>query len=552
MKKLLVIRGVFFFILTVALVAEANDRADKAAQVAVVPFEVRVQEDLQYLSEGIFDMLSSRVFAPGRIQVMPREEAIKAANQPETEGDADYLVTGAINKIGSMYNIEARLVDARKNLVLLTSSYAQKTLDDVIPWVERFSREITDKISPRGTLGSVPVPLPGQPGQAVSPGAGTGSAPTAEDVLNPDFIRQFRSEALSSNFWRSQEFPVTVRGMDIGDVDGDGRNDTVIITESDLWVYRYREGKLEEIFHREAPYGAEHISVDVGDFNGNGLDEIYVSMITAYRMKSFVLEYDGSTFRPIAENLNHHIRAAYVGDGKPSLVGQSRSISDPFFGPIYLLEWHDGALKRGENLDLPATPSIYAFALADIISGEKGNLVLVDADDKIRLFDEKGKVKWRSREQFGGSQRTHEEVDDPVSPSQRRNVTAKMAYSPLRIRVCDLNGDNQTEILINRNIEAFGKVLDRLRIYTGGEIHDLVWDGLTLTTSWNTRKFDGYVADFQVKDIDNDGQDELVIALVLRTELIDIIKKRSAVIAYKLKLPAQAPEKKLIDIGGQQ
>jgi len=549
MRNIFIITGLLFLVLAFVFTAEAND---KGVRVAIVPFEVHTRDDLQYLQDGIIDMLSSRVFVPDRIQVMPRKEAIEVANQLAEDRSADYMVTGAINKLGNIYSIDARLVDARKNLVLLTSSYAQKTLDDVIPWIERFSQEITAKISPQDALALVPAPVPEGTGHALAPGAGAVSTPKIEDFLNPDFIRQFRSEALAPKFWRSQEFSIIIRGMDIGDVDGDGQNETVITDESNLWIYRYRDGKLEEMFHRKAPFWVEYISLDVGDFNGNGLAEIYVSVIAQYRMESFVLEYDGNTFRPIAEKLNHHIRAAYLGKGKPSLVGQNRSLNEPFFGPIYHLEWRDGSLKRGEDLDLPVTPGIFAFALADIISGEKGNLLLLDANDKIRLFDEKGKLKWRSRVQFGGSQRTKEEDDDRLDPSQQTDVTVKMAYSPLRILVCDLDRDNQNEILINRNIEAFKKFLERLRIYIGGEIHNLVWDGLSLTTNWNTRKFDGYVSDFQVKDIDNNGQDELVIALVLRTEWIDILKKRSALIAYKLKLPEQASEKKPIDISGQR
>lgn len=549
MRNIIAIKGVLFLILALAFAAEGGD---KAAQVAVAPFEARGQEGLQYLLDGIFDMLSSRLFVPGSIQVLPREEGLKVAGQRAEERAADYMVTGAINKIGNIYTIDARLIDARQNSVLLTSSYSRNTLDDVIPWVERFSQEVRGKISPQEALALVPAPVPGQPGRPSAPGATAPVMPRPEDLLNPDFIRQFRSEALSAKFWRSQEFHILIRGMDVGDVDGDGRNETVITDETNLWVYRYQDGRLVEMFHQSTPSGAEYISLDVADFNGNGRAEIYVSVMSSYRMESFVLEYDGKTFRPIAENLNHHIRATYIGDGKLSLVGQNRGISEPFFGPIYRLEWRDGTLKRGENLKLPVTPSIFAFAQADIISGEKGNLVLVDANDKLRLFDDKGKMKWMSKDQFGGSQRAREEIDGRIAPSEQANVTAKMAYAPLRIVVRDLNQDNQTEILINRNTEAFGKVLDRLRIYTGGEVHNLVWDGLTLTTSWNTRKFDGYVADFQVKDIDNDGQDELVIALVLRTEWIDILRKRSAIIAYKLNISAAATDKKPIDIGGKR
>jgi len=548
MRNLLVITGIFSLVLFTGVASEADD---KVFQLAVVPFEVRGQESLQHIRDGIFDMLSSRLFVPGKIQVMSREEAVHDEALSAADRGADYIVTGTINAIGGHYIIDARLVDVKQNKALATSSYAQKTLDDVIPWIERFSQEIRDKIAPQGALASVPPPIAGQPGSFFSPQAGAGIMPKTEDLLNPEFIRQFRSKALIPKFWRSQEFPMTLRGMDVGDMDGDGLNETVISDENNLWIFRFREGKLVEMFNQEAPGGAEILSLDVGDFNGNGRAEIYVCATAGYRMESFVLEYDGSTFRPIAEKLNHYVRVAYAENGRPLLVGQNRGLDTPFFGPVYRLEWSGGTLKQGKDLELPLNPAIFAFARADIISGEKGNLLILDANDKLRLFDEKGKMKWRSKDYFGGAKRSREEIDD-FAGSTKSGIISKRAYFPVRILVCDLNGDEQTEILINRNIEAFGKFLERLRIYTGGEIHNLVWDGLTLTTSWKTRKFDGYVSDFQVKDFDNDGKDELVIALVLRTEWMDIIKKRSAVIAYDLNIPESGQGKKTIDNSAQR
>ena len=49
-------------------------------------------------------------------------------------------------------------------------------------------------------------------------------------------------------------------------------------------------------------------------------------------------------------------------------------------------------------------------------------------------------------------------------------------------------------------------------------IYNLIWDDTTLTPNWKTREINGYISDFQVKDVDNDGEEELVIAVVLPPE----------------------------------
>ncbi len=47
-----------------------------------------------------------------------------------------------------------------------------------------------------------------------------------------------------------------------------------------------------------------------------------------------------------------------------------------------------------------------------------------------------------------------------------------------------------------------------------GEIYSLIWQDGNLDTHWKTREINGYIADFQVKDVDNDGEEELLAGIV--------------------------------------
>ncbi|MGA2332492.1 MAG: hypothetical protein ABSG75_12095, partial [Syntrophales bacterium] len=55
-----------------------------------------------------------------------------------------------------------------------------------------------------------------------------------------------------------------------------------------------------------------------------------------------------------------------------------------------------------------------------------------------------------------------------------------------------------------------------------------------------TRKISGYVADYQLKDIDNDGQKEIVLALVLSVGAS--VSNQSVIVSYKM--TAQQPEQR--------
>ncbi|HEX7400809.1 MAG TPA: hypothetical protein VF369_01400, partial [candidate division Zixibacteria bacterium] len=65
-----------------------------------------------------------------------------------------------------------------------------------------------------------------------------------------------------------------------------------------------------------------------------------------------------------------------------------------------------------------------------------------------------------------------------------------------------------------RNSVSTLRLLERVRWFDRGGIHNLVWEENALTTNWKTREIEGYISDFQVKDADNDGEPELVVSVI--------------------------------------
>ena len=105
--------------------------------------------------------------------------------------------------------------------------------------------------------------------------------------------------------------------------------------------------------------------------------------------------------------------------------------------------------------------------------------------------------------------------------------------------VTDLNADGVSEIIITQNTGTTGKLFERFRKYTSGSFVCLGWDGLGLAPLWHTRKISGYMADYFVGDFDNDGQPELVGAVVQGNAILGGMEK-SSIIAYELQLlPSQ-------------
>jgi hypothetical protein len=79
-------------------------------------------------------------------------------------------------------------------------------------------------------------------------------------------------------------------------------------------------------------------------------------------------------------------------------------------------------------------------------------------------------------------------------------------------------------------------MLRDFRSFSKGRIAAMVWDGIGLATQWETQTFGGRVSDFVVGDFDNDGRDELIIAVVLKEGAIVFTDAVSSLIAFQLNL----------------
>jgi hypothetical protein len=110
-------------------------------------------------------------------------------------------------------------------------------------------------------------------------------------------------------------------------------------------------------------------------------------------------------------------------------------------------------------------------------------------------------------------------------------------YLNPRILPYDMNNKGKRDILITRHDSPAGRLLKNVKIFTSSEFVNLEWDSLGLSENWRTRKLSGYAADYQIKDVDNDGEDEIVIALV--TSAGSLLSRSSVIVMYKLTAEGQ-------------
>jgi TolB-like protein len=477
-------------------------------RVAILPFLIHSQENLDFLREGIYDILASRISVEGNISVIERSLVERAfyeerpmrldetvAAKIGTRAGADFIVLGSLTKIGDYISLDARLISITEEKPPLGVYTQHKGIDDVMVKIGDFAQDIGYKILGRRVT------------------AGRPSERRRSSALQSG-IQRIGSQGM--DFKRSQTFDFEIKGLDVGDVDGDGKNEVVFMDTNNLYIFRYDGDKLNLFQHIQTGHAHNFLTLDVADLNRNGHAEIIVTSVVEDNLRSFILEYEEKRFKKITEKEGWFFRVLEHPKDGPILIGQKMGSEGLSVGPIYKFDWKKKSFEKGQKMPFPKETNIFGFALADIRGNGKPEVIVIDSSDRLRILSEDGKIQWRSGERFGGTNNSYD-TKKKLDMSDR-SPSPWRVYIPGRILVRDLDGEGIPQIIINKNEFGSGRIFQNIRTYERGEIWNLVWDQDNLMTNWRTRDIAGYIADYQVKDVDNDGNEELVAAVVSPAE----------------------------------
>ena len=531
--------------------------AKEKTTLAVLPFSVHSAENIDYLQQGIWDMLSSRVAVNGKVEVITKDTLIDALK--ETGGkeltltdvyslgkkmNADFVVWGSITKIGNSLSIDGKLVDIATYKSPVGIFAQSQNVDEVIPKISDFAQRINYHIlgtpPPAPVLVSSPPPMPQQPPPQstreteIISRMRTSKKGTFTSAINPDFINAVQPLD-REGFWMSQKYPTEFKGMDIGDVNNDGLNEVVVIDSHNVMIYQKKGKELNLLQQISGKSYDNYLAVDVADINQNGVKEIFVTNLRGNMLNSFVLEFKLGRFVEIASDLRWFLRVIDSSSDAPLLAGQRMGSDKAFDTPICQITWEHGKYREGKRMKIPKGLSVYGLTMESLGGSGGRKIIALDSTDHLCIYEETDKplaklnvfggsneLLWKSDDAFGGSNNYFENAD-----GNRSNKNDQYTYLNVRILTYDMIKDGKKEVVIVKNLSSVGRVFKNLRLFTFCEIYNLEWDGLGLRENWRTRKINGYAADYQFKDIDNDRQDEIVLALVLSGG-------KSAIVAYKL------------------
>jgi TolB-like protein len=517
----------------------AAPAAAEAVKVAIVPFRLNAEKDMSFLRDGIYDMLASRIAWEGKVEVLDREvsdqafaavpEPIKApqARAAGARIGADWVLYGSLTLFGNSVSIDTQMVDVTGAKETLSFFNQSEGMEEVIPRINLIAQDINARVFGRRTaVAGLPAQTAAQPQQArPSIYAHPESLVGGGDQNYSPFVIEGGAYSESPGFWKSRNIKTAVLSMSLGDVNGDKKTETVLCSSQEIFIFQNDRGRFVKLAEIGVTPIDNLLGVDTADINANGTDEIFVTAVNGndFRVQSFVLEYNGSTYERIAEYQKWYLRVVEHPLRGRILLGQARGVDDIFFGNIHELDWSAGELVSTDSLIWTKGMTVFGFAIGDVTNQGVDSAIAYDSRDRLRIYTIGGKREWKSEDSYGGSETFILYSED----------SAGRAYLAQRIFIADLNDSGKYEVVVTKNKSLTGQFFKNYRSYGGGQIVSLSWNGLGLAKNWHTRKVTGWFSDLAVGDIDNDGQAEIA-ATVVREGKTAVSKGKSAVVVYDL------------------
>ncbi|WP_418765825.1 VCBS repeat-containing protein [Mailhella sp.] len=513
-----------------------------AATYVVAPFSVSGAQGYSYLGQAVPSMLTSRLYLQGQFEPVGRQDAALKEKAPASQSEAssmarkfgaDYVIWGSVTVMGDQASLD---VSALSPDGKVWKEAATSPVNALIGGLQNVADSINIEVFGRTDVTRAAGSASGSPNSAFLMNETRGRVQNGT-YLNPSLRYQGTEDARSQI--RSQMIGFECLGMEVGDINGDGKTEILLLSENSLNAYVWENGnRLKEVGEYRIPSTMKPVLVRTFKQDGKN----YV-ILTGYDKGdtgaySQVLQFANGKFNVVVRNARRYLNVAKIPPlYAPTLIMQDSDRSKLVSGSVYEGRIKGDEVVRGGKLsNLPRQATLFNFSWIPADKGKRGDhLALIAENETLVTYDARGNRLAGTEDVYSGSS-VYVEGDrglGALTSSTDKSDTV-LYYLPMRMPVLDLDRDGRYELIVNKPITAAGKLFSNYRTYPQGEIHALLWNGMGMELLWKTRRIKGTVCDVAVADVNNNGKLDLVVCVNSYPGLVSGVKTRCAVYLYPL------------------
>lgn len=492
--KLLIL---FFLLMSPGFVfAAVNEK-----MIAVSSFKIESQEKLEFLEKGIAHMLETRLKIPGHSFVV---------FSPEGSAKADYILEGTILIFGDSVNTDAKLIKAESGEVELVFSQVGKEKGDVLKQIDLLAERIRTEV----------LHLAPSPGYAQAYAQG------------PESGQMAYIESKKPVIWRSGPLDTEITGIAVADIDNDSKNETLILSNDGIRVFRRTTNGFEKLSEISLPSRTRrNLFVDVIDLDNDGNKEIFITGIDDYTLRpdASLYRWNTSGLVKVVDGLNWILRAVDTKDKGRILLGQATKGDDSkrLETGIFRMEMDKaGRLSPAERV-FPFADSLLGLAFGDFLNNGQETVAVLDLKGKLSIYSSEGMKLFTNPDEYGGSAAYIEFKG--IRYTQPNGYLLDKIYLQQRIFAADFFENGKTSLVTVKNEDTLRGLLPNLRSYNKAHIESLLSNEMGMTPEGRTQTISGYIPDYTIADMDNDGKKEIIFANVNSDGLLK--KKTSRILS---------------------
>lgn len=501
------------------LLAATSEPANKR-QVVFLPFSIEIPGSYTYLRNGLTSVLSSRLATRANIIALPQSAttdqmaaALKSGNyasfnQLLQQTGADYLFLGSLAAKGDQFEVTGHVFSKVAGQTPKKFTQAMRSVDDAMTAIDAMAWDISGSVFGK--------PKPEEIAATTSPSSGSAAFQTA----HPE--RAYRENLMSGSATgleaggkfeivttqRSKGIALDLMDIDAGDLNGDGTSEIVLLTSSELLVYRLTDNQYQKIAAASIPGHLRYHCLSLADLNKNGRLEMYISGSNGDTPTSLALEWDGRQFAKLFDHVGYYLKAFNPAKGTALLLGQASQTTGGGKDGIYQMNLDSGkGVTVGKQMALPRELKLFNIAMGDINGDNRQEVVAINNRNHLQVYDDAGALLWSSSDQFGASSNYYGSI------AAQSDEVKDTTFISTRIILDDLDKDGAKDIVVGKNRLQTVPLMPNLRYFEGSSIAALKWTQGALAPMWETKKIANYTVNYQVLHPDQDSkQIQLIFA----------------------------------------